>query len=522
MNIEELPKDRRNVALAFSPVIADGIRDRSRGGKYRIPDGHTADSLGKYHSSRIEYALFMNHGGPSSGGNYGLQFRSILANIKKNRALIDRLLSGTLTADELSTMSSQDMASEELQKQRAAMKEEADKQAVMIQEDDKPRVRRTHKGEEVVDDDNQNHVESVFAAQPVRHRESAADVEMSGTAGSPPRPENGVEHAGSPTTRSGEVLRRESSNFDINAVWAKTQASETPLLAHPPRRRSSVAQSQPPQATHDADIDRMLADDPDDEYQPPDSKGEFGDPTIAWRGPLIQPGVTDLLVNARFVAGNDFSRPPGQIPWSSFIPSKLEIEGRLAKAKADEYLCGLQWSRKSDVAVLALSPYDNELAFNTIFDYFHSRGRYAVAKKAHGISPLVKDLYITPVEAGTEPPPHMGLLDHCELAFPVGERSMLATFVVNRPSEWGSPPSELPQDSPAVPSVPPFTPTDALSDVDRILGPLATSPSVQELLRAAGGVLGEQQLLNLRHILERDERARYDLNILNGLLLAGS
>lgn len=394
----------------------------------------------------------MNHSGPDS--KYAPQFRQVLANLKNNPLLLDGVLKGSLTADELSTMSSQEMASEKLQKERAQLKEEVEKQSVMVRDEDGPRVRRTHKGDEIVEDDEQQgHIESVFAAQPVRHRESMADSEMPdavtpqhgearGGAGSPGRDPYPID---TNNAQIGQDRRASSQQFDINNVWAKTQQSPdaeqaSNRMAH---RQSSVAR--PPQSerqkTDDADIDRLLADDDDQAYSPADIGGD--DSTIVWRGKLVQSGVADLTTTGRFIAGNDFSQ---FVSWQSFLPDVLEIEGRLGKDKADDYLCGLQWSKKSDVAVLALTPYDNREAFDAVFDYFISRNRYAVGKKGHNISELVKDLYISPIEPGSKPPPHIDLLDHCSLQFPLSERMLFATFVVNKPASWDAEPEGVPEE----------------------------------------------------------------------------
>lgn len=394
----------------------------------------------------IEYELFINHGVAGKGlQNYGAQFRAINANFKKNPALLDRLLRKSLSPAELAVMSSQDMASEELQREREKMKEEADKQAVMIREDEKPRVRRTHKGDEYVDEAAGSNGESVFTSQPVRRRDSEMAVDG---AGSPTVPTS----AGSPlalNTQRGSVgagRRQSSQNFDINSVWDKTAASpdsERPSSHIPIKAEQVPAQDRP---TGDADIDRLLADDDaDDTYSPQDSKPSAS--SIVWQGKLLQPGVTSLVVSARFAAGNDFSR---YASWDSFLPSMLEIEGRLERSKADEYMCGLQWSRKSDVSVLMLSAYDDRAAFDTIFEYFHSRKRYAVGKKGHGCSELIKDLYISPIDKGEKPPPHIDLLDHSAIPSPSQEKILLLTVVVNKPASWDQADSAMPIPAAAV------------------------------------------------------------------------
>jgi len=529
---------------------------------YSLGPGENAESVSHYHASRIEYELFQTYGSPPVSQGYSQQFRAIHANMKKNPMLVQRMLDSSLTAHGLATMTTQDMASEELQKQRQQLKEEADKQAVMMRddEDDKPRVRRTHKGDEYIDDQAESSHVSVFTSAPVRSREDQDK---------PPTPDaDAPATAGAAASPDAMDIDRRESNFDINSVWAKTPADQQ---AQPTRRRSSFAKTQTPQEKgekHDADVDRMLADDNETDYAPPEANG------VVWKGQLVQPGVTEFTACARHAAGNDF----GQfMPWTELLPSVLEIEGRLEAKRADDYLCGLQWSKKSDVSVLALTPYDNRAAFDQIFDYFATRGRYAVISKARGMSSIVKDVYITPVGPGHNLPPHINLLEYNNLDTNVPERMLVVTFVVNKPDHWDNPvvpdaPQPIdaspangnghgPQFSPrppqgftpmqnghahqqqfsvapmppnpyttqspvsgqaysapnsgagAYPSPSPQLPPHPNPMVHAILGALAHTPVVAQILSAAGNHVEEHVLLNMRDILASEPAARDDLNI---------
>ncbi|PNS15001.1 hypothetical protein CAC42_2230 [Sphaceloma murrayae] len=574
LDISSLPKDRQNVGIALDKSVRDGLETKIREGTLKLPEGQSAAAIARRLATLIEYELYMHHGQPSKESQgYGNQFRAIHANFKNNPALIDRLFHKTLTPAELATMSSQDMASEELQRAREKMKEEADKQAVMIREDDKPRVRRTHKGDEYVEEGNTNTVDSVFTSQPVRRRESEMDMDGAGSPNRPAATAQSPNPNGRPTpidTSSADQRRQSSQNFDINNVWAKTAASpdtDRPSSRPAPPTNGAAANQPPPpnQATGDADIDRLLADNDDDDYAPAESKPASGG--VIWRGKFSQPGVTSLTASARHVAGNDFSR---FVPWQQFLPSQLEIEGRLEKGKADDYLCGLQWSKKSDVSVLSLTPYDSRAAFDQIFEYFHTRNRYAVGKKAHGCSDLIKDLYISPVEANTAPPPHIDLLDYCDIKFPSSERVLLATFVVNKPTSWdqadampvpadtafptgrmslpgpaASPinPSSGPNFSPAPrhgftpdqagsafppnpynappqqqgygqQSPPPpgvLTPHDPLAT--QIIGHYLQCPVAQQILMATNGRIEETEARNMRDIFDREPAARERMEV---------
>jgi len=439
VDIDQLPADRKKVGQALSKTIAEDIQERAKAG-YRIPDGHTAKSLGERHAARIEYALFMNYGEASSE-KYKSQFRSLLANFKRNKLLIERLLNKSLMAEDLATMESKDMASEELQRERAKMKEELDRQAVAIEEEG-PKIRRTHKGDEIIEDESYRATESSSYSAPVRERTSIGEGEETpvngqGPAGSPPQGSQAPPAVDTKRPSDVGMERRQSSQqFDMQNIWAKTAQSPTTAaqprpMQMPPRRRSSVqhAEGQADGAKDDPDVDRMLQDDEDDDYSPIDFTN---DASVVWRGRLVHTGEGEPVVNARFVAGRDLAASTA--PWREILSERMSIDGRLQIGKAEEYLCGLQWSHSSDVSVLALTPYDDADAFKAVFNYFQSRGRYAVVNKDK--PQMVKDLYIIPVEAGaTSLPEHVEKLEHCTVKLPVEERLLLATFVVHRAPE---------------------------------------------------------------------------------------
>ncbi|WPG98230.1 transcription factor bye1 [Acrodontium crateriforme] len=457
VDISKLPSERQKVAQALSKIITEDVQARAKAG-FKLRAGETAKSIGDHHAARIEYGMHMNFG--AANDTYKTQFRSLHANLKKNKLLIERLLNGSLTADELSTMESKDMASEELQKERAELKAELDRQAIALKADG-PQIRRTHKGDEIIEDENQIAVEAADNSAPVRQRASVVEE----GAGSPaPAPADGALSGGKDplavnTERSPNVGhgRRESNqNFDMNNIWAKTAQSPTsgtpPTGARPmqvpPRRRSSIQArpDQPDGAKHDPDVDRMLEDN-DEPYSPT----EFtSDETIVWRGKLVQSsGEGEPVVNARFVAGRDLA---STIAWKDLIPDRLSIDGRLAIPKAEDYLCSLEWSTSSDVSVLALTPFDNAEAFNAVFNYFKSRERYAVVNKH--TPPMVKDLYIIPLAPGDLLPSHIGKLEHCTLKLPLEQNILLATFVVARAPGEPSVSQKTAQDMPSMTSTP--------------------------------------------------------------------
>ncbi|KAI7517167.1 hypothetical protein KC316_g20834, partial [Hortaea werneckii] len=270
--------------------------------------------------------------------------------------------------------------------------------------------------------------------------EGGAGSPVNGAAGSPPQPSQTPVDTKRPSIAAGQgsARRQSSQQFDASKVWgpgtgqSPTGGSVAPRpMQMPPRRRSSVTQQDG--AKEDADVDRMLQDDEGDgdDYEPSADLSN-GDPSIVWRGKLIHAGEGEPVVNARFVAGRDLANErPATAPWKDILPQALSIDGRLQIGKAEEYLCGLQWSQSSDVSVLALTPWDDSESFKKVFEYFQSRQRYAVVNKDK--PNMIKDLYIIPVEAKSQTmPEHIEKLEHCTLTLPTDERLLLATLVVHR------------------------------------------------------------------------------------------
>lgn len=462
-NVTDLQNDaRRNSANALTKFFMEQTAQAQKQGIFKLATGQTLESVGLRLALEVEHAIFMNHPSQTAepSAAYRVQLRSIMFNVKKNPALRDRLLQGSLTPQELSIMSSDDMASKELQEKTAEMKKEAEKQHVLVQ-DDGPRIRRTHKGEEVVEDGS-HHADindSIFSSAPARRRESEVEVEVP-RAASPvpmsPRSPNKVElpddigyqgTAGSPLTskpltvdtgaRSRQPIsldRKSSSAFNIQDVWSSVQspdADKQSLSRQASARPGPAAaqeQIQNAGVAADADIDQLLKDE-DNESEPYSPTDYSPDPEYVWRGKMVMSNVADFAGRAKHVGGANLSKI---IPWSKLMPTTLSIEGRIDVDRASEYLCGLRWSHTTDVTVLAVTPADEPTAqsqFQKLFNYFAERKRYGVIGKNPAAA--VKDCYVVPLEAGSaKKPEFIELLEHCTIDDPRPDRTLLLTFVI--------------------------------------------------------------------------------------------
>ena len=473
---------RKRSAEALVKLFVDQTKQAKKQGTYAPSPNKSVDDVGLQLGLLVEYALYMNYWDPAAAPReqYGLVLRQILHNVKANSALRDRLLVGDLSADELSKMSSEDMASKELKEKTAEMKKMTEKQHLLVK-DEGPRIRRTHKGEELIDDGSTQALPSQpVYTNPVAPRrrdtdaeeamtkrnispvplsptdmdpvELPADLSTSGLVASPTSARPPVD--AKPPRPAGQNERK-SSTFDIQNVWSSvdspSEAHNRNARAFPPpvvpaapaihQIPQSAPQYRPKTALHlqtDADIDKLLKDEepePEDEepYSPsdnpniPDSEAPTSD---IWQGTVSMPSVGTFAGTARWTAGANLG-VYAHLPWTDVLPPNLLIEGRIATDKADLYLCGLEYSKTTDLAIVAIKPAsDNDRRdFDKLFNYFTSRGRYGVVTKPRDV-PRLRDVYLVPLEAGSGGRPEfLDLLDECHLEQVRPERLLLIAIV---------------------------------------------------------------------------------------------
>ncbi|KAL1986574.1 hypothetical protein VTN96DRAFT_6152 [Rasamsonia emersonii] len=453
---------RRSCANALVKLFVDQIHEAQKQGTYQLPEGKSVEDVARPLGLSIEHAMYLNICGGTGEPNepYKSQLRTILFNVKKNTSLRDRLLVGSLAPNTLSTMSTQDMASEELQQKDAEIKREAEKQHIIVQEQG-PRIRRTHKGEELVEDDNQAVAsESIFSSAAARRAVLEADGHSPSTAGAArsvsPKvqrpPEFGEAKASETRTATdfNGTARAHSPDGTGDQLFP-----EAPVHLHQPLPTGKV------QA--DEEIDKLLKD--EDAESPPYSPKEY-ESGIIWRGRVSMHPVAEFTSSARHVGGADLS---GRIPWSQLVPPTLLVDGRIDIQLAGNYLCGLRFSSSTDVTVLSMSAPDSpaeRAQFDKLFNYFVDRKRYGVVGK-HPL-PAVKDTYIIPIEAGaSKKPEFIELLENNSIEDPTPDRILLAVFVVktseiitsNSPSEQQPTPSHPSQNNHAMAAASPLTST---------------------------------------------------------------
>ncbi|KAF3042709.1 hypothetical protein E8E12_008731 [Didymella heteroderae] len=577
-DIASLPEKQRAIAEKLQGDMAPLITEASDARGFRIPDGQTAKSLSTRFVLQICQAAVEHHGEPSGPNSpFAERLRTIFFNIKKNTFLFDRLLSGSLKADELVLMATEEMASEEKQREYAAMREAAEKQLILTEET-APRMRKTHKGDEIVDDENAND-NTEFRAPQLRERET--EEEEQGVRPNSPgrdRPSQTPVDAAHPMTIDTDSARRPSTNFDINSVFDKVRSPQNNQHAFVPRRQSSI-QEKPQQSVDDADVDRLLKDEDNDV----EMSGYSSDPTVCWQGSISMQSMEPFDAVARFVAGGDFGQV---VPWEKLLTKQVSIQGRIDHAKGDDYIRGIARSESHEVAVLAISPVTSEGrgVFDHLYEYFHSRQRWGVVP-VDSTNEVLRDLYLIPVEAGgSNLSPFIDMLEHCTIETPRKEHMLLLTLIAKLPEvkpqlpptehferyaaqemsqgqiAQPAPPMVAPQNGPpngpspspvttnphapqyspmgnnfppapygnpyaAPPMAPVPTPTQAPANAPahhripkalEILGPYIDSPVVVQMLNSfsANEAVAQKQMSSLRDIFDQVPEARDNMQVL--------
>ncbi|KAK8233422.1 hypothetical protein HDK90DRAFT_265939 [Phyllosticta capitalensis] len=475
--IDDLPPDRQRVAKKLRDEIAKQIKDASKR-DYRVPDGETPDSLGSHFALQIEGGLLKHF--PQGPSAYAQQFRNIAANIPRNPQLLTGLLGGSLAPENLATMSVEEMANEEQKRQDAYLKEQAEKQSILTNEGVVgPRYRKTHKGDEIIDEADVNPgVDDASFNPPVR-RESQAEKEsrsISPREGGSPMQVELPEHMSNEKQppQLDTAARRASSNFDLNKVWSSVQSPDESHQRAPQfRNRQSSAQQQAPSGPgEDPDIDRLLHEDEND-------AGAFDeDPSIKWRGEIAMPSRNISFKSvARYSGGGDVGQV---IPYADLIPQPTQINGRIEMSRTEDYIVNMRASQVHDVVILSLSPTtpEDRAQYEAVFDYFNNKkAKWAVLNRERARSDKVRDAYILPISAGaTTLPACIEMLDNVSVEVPRQDNLLLLLLVVktgdavsssqgtpiqgDAPSAYGTPGSHPPMQGVGGPQAPtPHAPT---------------------------------------------------------------
>ncbi|KAI9150270.1 Transcription factor BYE1 [Paramyrothecium foliicola] len=444
-SITELPNTRVGPAKALKKSLIHVLTSMAKSGDLEVPADSTVDAVAETYALQIERAVLDTHPPTKNQKEYGQQIKSLTFNLKNNPELCHGLVAGMHTPPTLAIMTSDQLASAELQRQTAEMKARAEKQSILYTGETGPRVRRTHKGEEVVEDES-----AVTTDVPPPMPGSRRNVPQL----QQPQPQH-IKHESIDSPQGDGYAQHSPSNpnFDISKVFSSVK-SASPGAGGQLRRTSTAASVNGPGV--DPDVDRMLQDDGGDDFDidsPPYSPTEEAppDPDVVWRGTLAMSSIANFQAVAKHVGGANFSTVG---PWTRLMPKHMTVAGRIQQQSAIEYLCGLRYSNLTDVVVVSISPVspDSRSEFNALIDYFVSKKRYGVI--GDKVAGNVRDTYLVPVPPGEGGHPEfmLNLVDNY-LPKTRTEPMLLAVFVYrNEPEQLKQ---QLQQTKDATPSTAP-------------------------------------------------------------------
>ncbi|OAA57131.1 phd finger domain protein [Niveomyces insectorum RCEF 264] len=400
--ITELPDTRQPPARGLFKATSEALDSLQKKGSFS-GKGEPAVVIAERLAIQIERAV---HDAHPSHKEYAAQIRTLRFNLKENHELCSRLLRSSLTPTTIAVLTSDELASKELQQKNAKLRAQAERQSILGGEDSAPRLRRTHKGEELIEKNNSNVVSedkpSALRRQSVREANDA----RSPVTEHPRRPVAPLHVTQRPPLTGGgpqtETKRAAFENeFDFKKVLSSVRS---PTIFQ--QRRPSQSQFSSDGPGSDPDVDRLLQG--DDDESPPYSPSEESDPDIVWKGNVVMNTVANFQATARHVGGVNLHTTIG-LSWKVLVPKKLTVAGRIDEQIATEYLCSLRYSAPTDITVASLSPATDsaKAEFLSLIDYFTLRKRYGVVGEK-GVG-NVRDTYLVPIPAGTSNHPEFML-----------------------------------------------------------------------------------------------------------------
>lgn len=313
---------------------------------------------------------------------------------KANDELHKRLITDEIKPEDFVTMEQEDRMNPTLRKFAEAVRAESIRNSILKVEQG-PRIRKTHKGEEYVVDENAE----TFIPDEIP---TAGEIIVSSTA----------------TTVDSGKDSKVKEELVSTELWGNGESL--------PIASTSLDIASAP----DAPTEYAL----DDEYI--DSSA-----VTVWSGTVSMDLVSDFQVSAIHLGG-----PPNFDPktsWQTIINmnSSISVDGRLPRNRAGKYLQAV--SALKDIITMIMrtdedgvtpdQPRGYRPKFKALYDYFSTRDKYGVFRKEKAI---VKDAYLITQANGEEIPDYLNLSQESreilEHFLRKDKRVIVAIYVVNR------------------------------------------------------------------------------------------
>lgn len=385
---------------------------------------------------------------------YTNKIRSIQFNLRKNDALADEVLRGGINPTRLAEMSTDEMANKELKEYMARVRIQAEINVTLVTTDE-PRIRKTHKGEELVEPlressrspkpeailfpsaiekDASNEPEEVRRGQQLTAQDfKNINVIRPAT---PPGFWNSGTNSSSEISNSPNRGKTLSTLFGLNLAQNNLYSSEDSDGYSPPlcvagdenilTRQSQIVKSSSPLNIFDSSWEDQMATTSVAEER--------------WVGRIEMKGIEGICTAGELMGG------PESIcgaSWSTILDEILHVDLDVSPGVANSHLKDLCTSNSTSVMVVRLNPMDiaDGTGWTELFDYFRGIGRYGVIGKNY--LGCINAMYLIFLEIYDRVPAWFEYLDPPSRVATHGrqERVMLVAFAVVR-SQNGPPRSE--------------------------------------------------------------------------------
>lgn len=497
-------KVRQSVALALKKILVQvALPEAADKNALNLPGQMTEDGFAERLALKIEDALYTELANKpvkkpkkkdppvDVGPKYRDKFRTLSFNLRdeKNPTLRSRIIKGELTPKQIVTLTTEEMLNPELQKLAESVRQESIRDSV-LKVNDAPRIRRTHKGDEIVEtnedsSESTRHInsnESTHGSEEIKHKSNLVKERTSdGT-----KKRKHVEFSDHVEYSDDREKRQRSVDYDqqnyamddVTSYSPENSPEDTGLISDDDLELDSVLNE-----SNNVSQNTELSKSADKK------KEEIG----IWVGNVTMPGMAQFPGSAFHLQGTDNFSPFES--WSEVMDlnEPIVIDGRLDENKAGTYLYAIRQSKSLVSFVLRSDePSGDQTGFNKVFDYYHSRKKVGVIKNKKGI---VRDAYIVTI-ANTDPIPAYLALDEASeeqisSLQAKQEKIIVCLFVV-------TPFTSQVSQKPAVPSL-----------------PVSTSSSSNALPQAtASGVLGSSVAASASNLGLNSK----DFDILRGIL----
>lgn len=390
----------------------------------------------------------------SAGKAYRDKLRSFLFNLKdkSNRTLRSRIALNEISALNLATMSSEELANDEIRREVERRKRENLEQSILKRDTQAPLRKLTHKGEIDIEYEAAPQPREADVADQARLQErKSAPISASAQSHTPSPPKEGNQ---SQPQRKSSLAHSPTLPLDFTNVWTgeRSESAEEQLPTEDTVEDASEQQGEQ-QNEGDDEVQEGAADNfiddflgmpegrkPDDavvDAEPEQDSDHHLEPLLpepGWCGSINMPDVGLFTSAVRHVAG----RAMTDDDWKNLFggPHAI-IEGRLPYGSAIPYLMQSRIAPRTELIVMTVEPSwepekvpenasisskeDNVHAFARLIKYFSGRERYGVLQLVPGVrGRAIKDFYMAALPKDVAIPEWFQLMDSSHFQ---GERS---------------------------------------------------------------------------------------------------